>query len=157
MRYDISKKNKRPAASQSDQAHKCSLFLFPVPTRHHSENKLIPVPVPWILTGKPITVAHTKKQKQFLALCSKTCGKMWPWIWSRSRSDFWVKILKSDRVCFDKKTFEKNTACDRGHKFRIVTFCDRHKCHTLSVTGTKAVSVSVWNPDRNGSESLISN
>jgi len=31
----------------------CSLFLFPVPIRHHWENKLIPVLVPWILTGKP--------------------------------------------------------------------------------------------------------
>jgi len=35
-----------------------------------------------------------------------------------------------------------------------VTFCDRQKCHTLSVTGTKPVSDdndSVWNPDWNGS------
>ena len=35
-----------------------------------------------------------------------------------------------------------------------MTFCDRHECYTLRVTGTKPVSVSVWNPDRNGSHSL---
>jgi len=46
---------------------------------------------------------------------------------------------------------KKNRECELGHKFKTVTFCDRHKCHTLSVTGTKPVSVSVWNPDRNGS------
>jgi len=26
---------------------------------------------------------------------------------------------------------KKTRACDQGHKFKIVTFCDRHKCHTL--------------------------
>ena len=46
---------------------------------------------------------------------------------------------------------ETLSVCDRGRKFRIVKFCDRHKCHTLSVTGKKLVSVSVWNPDLNGS------
>jgi len=46
---------------------------------------------------------------------------------------------------------KKPQSADRGHKFKIVTFCDRHKCHQLSVTGTKPVSVSVWNPDWNGS------
>jgi len=51
-----------------------------------------------------------------------------------------------------KKTIKKTRACDRGHKFKIVTFCDHHKCHTLSVTGTNPVSVSVWNPDRHGSK-----
>jgi hypothetical protein len=44
---------------------------------------------------------------------------------------------------------KKTRACDQGHKFEIVTFCDSHRYHTLSVTGTKPVSVSVWNPDRN--------
>jgi len=48
----------------------------------------------------------------------------------------------------------KTRACDRGHKFKIVTFCDRHKCRTLSVTSTKPVSVSVRNPDRNTSNWL---
>jgi len=45
---------KRSASSRGDQVHKCSLFLFPVPTRHHWENTLFTVPVPWILTGKSI-------------------------------------------------------------------------------------------------------
>ena len=37
------------------------------------------------------------------------------------------------------------------------TLCDRHKCCTLSVTGTEHVSVSVENPDRNGSKVKRSN
>jgi len=63
MRYDISKKNLRqfqpPAASRGDQTlpwPRCSPLLFPVSTRHHWGNKIIPLPVPSILTGKPIAV-----------------------------------------------------------------------------------------------------
>jgi len=49
---------------------------------------------------------------------------------------------------------KKFRVCDLCHKFEIVTFCDRHKLseHTLTVTGTKPVSVSVWNPDQNDSQ-----
>ena len=46
------------------------------------------------------------------------------------------------------KKLKKTRACD---KFKIVTIYDRHKCHTLSVTGTNPFSFSVWNPDWNGS------
>jgi len=64
----------------------------------------------------------------------------------------WYLCPKCDQTCFAKKNWKKNRACDWGHKCKIVRFCNRHKCHTLSVTSTKPVSVSVWNPDRNGSE-----
>jgi len=50
------------------------------------------------------------------------------------------------------KNFKKNRACHRGHTSKIVTSWHRQNCHTLSVTGTKPVSVSAWNPDPNGSK-----
>ena len=53
------------------------------------------------------------------------------------------------------KNFEtkKIRACDQGHKFQIVTFCDRHKFHIEFFAYT--VSVSVWNTDRNDSQFSI--
>jgi len=53
------------------------------------------------------------------------------------------------------KKLIKTRACDRGRKLKIVIFCDRHNCHTLSVTGTNPVSVSVLNLDRNCSKDFI--
>jgi len=50
------------------------------------------------------------------------------------------------------KRLKKTRACGRGHRFKIVTLSDHHKCHTLSVAGTKPVSVSLWNLDWNGSD-----
>jgi len=40
--------------------------------------------------------------------------------------DIWTKC---DQICFAKKTKKKpeHVMC---HKFEIVKFCDRHKCHT---------------------------
>ena len=50
----------------------CSLFLSPVATRHHWGNKLIPVPVPSILTGNPIA-DPTPAWSRVLGLSQTTC------------------------------------------------------------------------------------
>jgi len=50
------------------------------------------------------------------------------------------------------KNSKNNRTYDRGHTSKIVTFWHRHNCHTLSVTGTKPVSVSAWNLGPNGSK-----
>jgi len=52
--YDISTEKFAAAAEKGDQTlpwPMCSLFPFPVPTRHQWMNKLIPAPLPSILTG----------------------------------------------------------------------------------------------------------
>jgi len=54
-----------------------------------------------------------------------------------------------------RKKYKQTQSVCRGQKFNIVTFCDCHKCHTWSVTGTKILSVEVWNLDRNGSDSFL--
>jgi len=45
----------------------------------------------------------------------------------------WTKMCPN---LFGKKNLKKTMSCDRGHKFKIFTFCDRHKCHTLRLVQT---------------------
>ena len=96
--------------------------------------------LPYFVHSEPFQ--SKQKQKQVCTSHIWICDHLWP------KSD--QNVTKSALL----KKLKKIRACDRGHKFKIVTFCDRHKCHTLSVTGTNPASVSVWNPDRNGSKDL---
>ena len=80
--------------------------------------------------------------------------------WNRNRNTFVSIIFEFetiDNICYQivtkpvllKKTKKNQSVWLLSRSqlwFKIVTFFDRHKCHTLSVTGTKHVSVSVWNP-----------
>jgi len=58
---------------------------------------------------------------------------LWPFV-------TFVTKMWANLICV--KNYKNRRACDWGHKFKIMTFCDRHKCHKLSATSTKAVSVS---------------
>jgi len=62
---------------------------------------------------------------------------------------------KCDQSCYAKKTTkntERVTGVTDSKLWQIVTVTNVTNGLTLSVTGTKPVSVSVWNPGRNGSK-----
>jgi len=78
---------------------------------------------PYFVHSQPIQSNH--KQKQVCTSHNWKCDHLW-YLWP-----------KCYQTCFAKKTIKKKKRNKFGHKFKIVTVCDRHKCH-------KFVTHSVW-------------
>ena len=65
----------------------------------------------------------------------------------------WHLWPKCDRICFAKKTQKKlretNQVTNSKWLWHFVTITNVTNCHTLNVTGTNPISVSICNPDQN--------